>query len=661
MAYNESTIGGSSGGNFRVWINSIRTYDGNQSENFEEWRAEGGVNRISTGGGRIWNNYNNSTYHVQLGLNGVGASGNFSYDSTGTGRVAAWGTGTTRVYRDGAGNGFGFQSRMDINMSNSPYLTSGWVTSNDSVITRPRYAVLTALSTDAGGIPFTDEGPAWVEFTNPSGTTVQAFLEAPDGSNRVYTSSNTGSRHNFAWSPTLTQKLQQATPNSNSYTVRIGIFDGFGHYDYRDRTYTIKNDVGQANPVFTDFDYRDTNATTVAVTGDDQVLIQGVSTLEVEVEAADKAVPQKYATMANYNVTLGSYNQNQAFASSGDVTHTVGSVSDVTGLQTLGVRAVDSRGNGKTVSKNVTILPYNGPGFFYALDIKYANEFDAVDGLSAVGYDSNAMAIISPMTYLGTDKNVVNTTSGVKFDIKKGASGSFSGTWTNVTVTQEAGTGLIRTNMANLASAILTRMNALGADNTVPWFIKFRINDSLEQHDYTLTIDIGRPILRIGTDGNLYHKEVEFHNEFNPMDIFLVPGINAQPGIGTWEGLGTSGYSYGTAIYSNFSAPASGDYCAFGVWLNKGTYNYTTSMWAAPANGIVKHLVAGAGYGGGTLQFTRDCYNSGGNTEFIQGLNGLIIDEAGWYTFAYLCDTKNAASGTTYRIGVLGIRFNKQS
>lgn len=658
MAYNESTVGGSSGGSFRVWINSIRTYDGDQSANFEEWRAEGGINRVSTSGGRIWNNYNNSTYHVQLGLNGMAASGSFSYDSTGNGRVAAWGTGTTRVYRDGAGNGFGFQSRMDINMSNGPYLTSGWVTSNDSVITRPRYAVLTALSTDAGGIPFTDEGPAWVEFSNPSGTTVQAFLEAPDGSNRVYTSGNTGSRHNFAWTPTLTTKLQQATPNSNSYTVRIGIFDGFGHYDYRDRTYTIKNNLGQANPVFSDYDYRDTNATTVAVTGDDQVLIQGVSTLQVEVEVADKAVPQKYATMANYNVTLGSYNQNAAFSSGSDVVHDVGVVNDVTGMQTLGVRAVDSRGNGTTVSKSVTILPYGGPGFFYALNIKYTNEFDAVDGLTAEGYDTNAMAIVSPMTYLGVDKNVVNSTSGVKFDIKKGAGGSFSGTWTNVATTQEAGTGLIRMTPATLATQVLTRMNALGADNTVPWFIKWKITDSLETHEYTLTIDIGRPILRIGTDGNLYHKETEFHNEFNPMDVFLVPGITAQPGIGTWGYLGGGGYAFGAGMYSNSSA-ASGDYCGVAVFLNKGTYDYTTSMWANPTNGIVTHLVAGPGYGGGTQQFTRDCYNAGGNTEFLQSLSGLEIEESGWYTFAYLCNSKNAASGTTYRIGIFGIRFNR--
>ena len=147
MAYAESTVGGSLGGQFRVWVNSIRTRQGNAADNSEDWRVEGGIKRV-TAGSRVWNNYNQASYTVQLGMNGVASSGNFSYDfaSGYTGPQHAWGTGATRVSRNSAGVGFGFTSRMDINLSNSPYLTSGWVTSSDSVATIYRHASLTALS-----------------------------------------------------------------------------------------------------------------------------------------------------------------------------------------------------------------------------------------------------------------------------------------------------------------------------------------------------------------------------------------------------------------------------------------------------------------------------------------------------------------------------------
>ena len=109
MAYAESTVGGSLGGQFRVWVNSIRTRQGGAADNSEDWRVEGGIKRV-VAGSRVWNNYNQASYTVQLGMNGVASSGNFSYDfaSGYTGPQHAWGTGATRVNRNSAGVGFGF-------------------------------------------------------------------------------------------------------------------------------------------------------------------------------------------------------------------------------------------------------------------------------------------------------------------------------------------------------------------------------------------------------------------------------------------------------------------------------------------------------------------------------------------------------------------------
>jgi hypothetical protein len=511
MAYAESTVGGNYGGSFRVWVNSIRTYYGNQAENFEEWRCEGGLNRVSTSGGRIYDGYNESTFTLQLGLNGVAASGRFSYDfGGGTGRMLAWGTGTTRVYRDGAGNGFGFGSRMDINLTNSPYLTSGWVVANDGVATQPRFAVLTALSMDSGGIAATDEGGMWLEFYNPSGVGVQAFLEVWNGSGftRIFTSGNIGSRYNFDFSGGLPALFQQYTPNSNQNTVRIGIVDGFGHYDYRDRTYTVKNDLGQANPAFSDFDYLDTNSTTAAITGDNQVLIQGLSTLQINIPTTKKAAPNKYATMQSYNTTIGGYVNNLTYSSGSTVTDNVGVVSDVTGNQSLTVRAIDSRTNSTAASKVVNILPYASPAVDPLINVKYTNNYDNTSGLTVSVSSGTTIANISPLTLSGTDLNVVNATTGIQFDMSKTNNSSYTGTWVNVATTQQSATGVITANsLSTIATNILTKMNGIGSDNTVRWYLKFKIVDVLQTKYFETYIDVGKAIFRIGVDGRVYNNE----------------------------------------------------------------------------------------------------------------------------------------------------------
>ncbi len=508
MAYSESTVGGNVGGSFRVWVNSIRTYDGGPNENFEEWRAEGGLNRVSSAGGNIFNNYSNSSYTLQLGLNGMAASGNFSYNfNTATGTKLAWGTGTTRVYRDGAGNGFGFQSRMDINLQNSPFLTSGWVTSNDGLITRPRHAVLTGLSMDAGGIVFTDETQSWVDFSNPSGGQVDAFIDIY-GYGRLQTDTFVGSRHYMQYDAARMNQIQQASPNSNSYTLNIGIIDHVGGgdtYDFRVRTGYIANGSGQANPLFSNFVYADTNATTVAITGNDQVLIQGKSTLQTTVSVANKATARKFATMNYYNYSIGGYSQNSGYSSSSDIVWPIGLVSDVTGTQNLAVRAIDSRGNSATVSKPLTILPYSSPVFVPSLKVSYSNNFDISNGIQ-VSASGSTIASIAPMTLSGADKNAI-VTNGIKFDVSKEDNLSYTGTPVNIPWTQDPGTGAITTDLTNLGSAIVAKINGMLPDNTKRWYINFEIQDKLETKTYETFIDIGKPIFRIGTDNKVYNNE----------------------------------------------------------------------------------------------------------------------------------------------------------
>jgi hypothetical protein len=664
MAYAESTIGGSSGGSFRVWVNSIRTHDGGPADNTEDWRVEGGINRVSTAGGRIWNNYNNSTYTIQLGLNGVAQSGSFSYDSTGTGGLKSWGTGSTKVHRNSAGVGFGFQSRTDVNMSNSPYLTSGWVTSNDSVQTKYRNATLTALSMDSGGIPATDEGPLWVEFSNPGGAAVKGFIETAPSFGRIYTSGDVGSRFNFPnlSGGSLTTALQNASPNSNTNTMRIGIHSNIGGYDtwdYRDRTYTIKNDTGQANPTYADFEYLDENSATVAVSGSDQILIQGKSDLKVTVPAADKATPNKGASMVNYLFTIGGYSQSEPWSNSVDVVKDIGVVSDVSGDQTLNVRAIDSRGNGKTVSKNVTVLPYQSPGFFNNLDVNYANDFDLDDGIVVNVLNSDVIGAISPMTLSGVDKNAVTPTTGLQFDIAKDT-GSFSGTWTNIAFTQDAGSGLVKINPATLATQIETRMNALTADNTVRWYIIFKIQDKLETQYYTISIDVGRPFFRIGADGRLYYKEIEFFETFSGKADYYFPSLLGYAHTGsTWARGTASGFVGGWANLQNTMSGSNGDEFEIDVYMPAGIYVFVFYMISIPGGAKIDFRIVNSGGGATNIITGFDTYQASGTGEAIATSGSIGVQDGATYTCIGKVNGRNAANTTGYFCGLTGVKVQR--
>jgi len=598
--------------------------------------VSGYINGGQAFGGATWSNISGTGDHQLLAGSwtiGHNADGNKNFGISSTGWLYSYG-----------------------NMGNSGSWDLPWI---------PRHATLTGLSMDAGGIPATDEGPYWVEFSNPAGTGVDAFIEAAPSYSRVYTSGAVGSRYNFPWTTAMAQDLQARTPNSNTNTIRIGIHDSLGgdNWDYRDRTYTIKNDVGQANPLFTDFTFQDTNATTAAITGNNQVLIQGKSTLDVTVPVASKATPQKFATMSSYTTSLGSFSDSSTWSNTADVTKTVGVVSDVTGSQNISVRAIDSRGNSKTVTKPVTILPYFSPGFFYAVDVKYTNEFDNSTGLTAAGYDANAIAIVAPMTLAGVDKNVVNSTSGLRWQLSKGDA-PWSGVWHNIASTQEATTGYIRVNTATLATAINNEMNTQGADNTVPWYVWFQVTDSLnEPQDYVIVIDVGRPIMRIGADGYLYHKEQEFSSAFNPTSHVFMPAAVAIPGAGggTWgyETItGTPPAATGTVAFTNSATKSNGTYFIFETFLSPGVY--TMYLWAVRA--VDAPLIAVYQDGSNIFQATSggawDLYSATTSVGYRPSLSGIPIDTPGVYQFAIQANGKNALS-TGYYLRVFGAYFYK--
>ena len=125
---------------------------------------------------------------------------------------------------------------------------------------------------------------------------------------------------------------------------------------------TATGSITNANPSFTaaQVTYADTDATIVAITGNNQHIVQNKSSLTVYLESA---TGNKGATISKYDVTVNGVTK--SVTEEGSVSF--GKVNTSQNI-TVKVAVTDSRGNTTTVTKTITILSYVTPSFIVTLE-----------------------------------------------------------------------------------------------------------------------------------------------------------------------------------------------------------------------------------------------------------------------------------------------------
>ena len=162
----------------------------------------------------------------------------------------------------------------------------------------PRQATITS-ATD-----FTDTGTPSLQYSNAGGSTADAYLEfAPVGPGNQIMRRNaiTGKSgtYTFALTDAERETLRAACTGASMpvrYALRT-IIGGREYYSTLDRTMSMSD----AAPILGAVAYMDANAGTVAVTGDNQVIVQRQSDLQVSFSAA---TGRKGATIAEYAATF---------------------------------------------------------------------------------------------------------------------------------------------------------------------------------------------------------------------------------------------------------------------------------------------------------------------------------------------------------------------
>lgn len=105
----------------------------------------------------------------------------------------------------------------------------------------------------------------------------------------------------------------------------------------------------------TQFTFADTNTAIVNITGSNQTLVSGLSTLQVNINTA--AVATTGASIVSYQVSAG--NKSGSRANIGAVA--LGAIDTSSSSVSITVTAVDSRGFQTSVNKSATVIPYQKP------------------------------------------------------------------------------------------------------------------------------------------------------------------------------------------------------------------------------------------------------------------------------------------------------------
>ena len=360
-----------------------------------------------------------------------------------------------------------------------------------------------------GTTDFNDEGNPRITFTNPAGFRINARLEFAGTVIRRDNIANTGS-YTFNLTSAERDLLRSKCPNSNKLTVReviatciSGTSEAF--WSWQDKTMTIVN----ANPTFSNFEFEDVNPITLALTGNNQNIIQGYSNVKATIPANYIATANKYATMSKYSFTCSDVQRDITYSSDSSTNNTIENVKS----GVFNVYAIDSRNNSTLVTKNANqTISYN----------------PLVKGNISIARQ-NGVAEETNLTISGTIDlvdfgNVVNSIQEAKYRYKITDSSTWSN-YTDITVSVD--------NEGNITfNDLIEGDTGDGFDIGHSYNIEVLISDELSTIVYTANLGSGIPNIALHKNG----VGIMGKYDTNEGGLLQVAGRNMGHGIKTITG-----------------------------------------------------------------------------------------------------------------------------
>ena len=333
------------------------------------------------------------------------------------------------------------------------------------------------------------------------------------------------------------------------------------------KTATVSTTAANSGPTLSGFTFADSYATTTAITGNDQLFIQGYSKLTV---TPGTATAKNNATITNYTATCNGVSVSNT---TGEAL-TVGVVSK-SGTVAVVLTVTDSRGYTASVSKNITVLAYAKPKV-NSLTLRRTNDIEAEMQLVFNGS-------ISAITVDSVQKNSLLY---VRYRYKATSATSYSSYVSILSAVTQSGTSFSYSNL---------ELRSLASDQS--WDVHIQIRDqlnSLSSLDLYYVIPQGTPLVA------LRKKMV---------------GINTPTPAAALDVVGDAKVS-GTLTATTLSGALAPAKLSAAVPISKGGTGATTAA-AARTNLAVLPLA------GGTM--TGQIQKAGAGKTYIQGRTRAII------------------------------------
>lgn len=336
-----------------------------------------------------------------------------------------------------------------------PLATLTYISQAYSTYNKARATIQYTRQSDGGA----ETRTGYYRYSTDGGTTYSAWTSFGTISVAV------GSTASFdAIVPTASSVIVQAkitTPNGGDSTIKSVSFT-------TQATHTA--------PTFSNYTYRDSNSATVALTGNDQAMIQGQSIPEITISTANKAIGNDGVAISNYAITFVGQSKTVAYSDSSNVVTSLNAPGE-SGTSNLIVSAVDTLSLSKAVSKPVVIYPWAAPTI--SATIERVNNFESTCKINASG-------IYSPLSINGVNKNTIS----FEYRKKKSSDSTWSAWTTASTVVLSNGNWSISNYSVTL-------------DNNYQWDIEVRIVDIFTNTSVGLSVAVGIPNFFIGTDGRI--------------------------------------------------------------------------------------------------------------------------------------------------------------
>lgn len=283
------------------------------------------------------------------------------------------------------------------------------------------------------------------------------------------------------------------TRNSASYRISVDTYNGNNYMETKSQYGTIY--VGTANPIFSDFTYKDINSKTIQLTGNPNKFIKKYSNAQITISEANKATPVKEATMTKYRTIIGTKQVEAPYKSTGNVLMTINNVDS----KDINVYAIDSRNNSKLVKKTLSADNF--------IDYKEINIKSATLQRENGGIGTGVILNFNGQIFNGNFGTKENSITSCKYKFREvNTSSEYIEGLTDITPNS------IENGTFSNSLSIKGDLEALGFDNSKSFEVIITIKDELSEYSYNILLGAGIPLVAYHKNGvsfgALYDEEL---------------------------------------------------------------------------------------------------------------------------------------------------------